>query len=95
MISSLIMEADKQLIPVTKLPQGELATVWEIVGGREMVRRLEALGVRKGKHIKKFSGMFFKGPVTVQVGHTKISIGHGMASKIMVDLPAGRQGPKR
>jgi ferrous iron transport protein A len=86
------MEADKKLIPLTSLPQGELATVWEFVGGREMVRRLEAMGVRKGKHIKKISGQLMRGPITVQVEHTKISIGYGMASKIMVDLPAGRQG---
>ena len=70
---------------MTNLPQGELATVWEIVGGRDLIRRLESLGVRKGKHIKRLSSMFLKGPVTVQVGHTKISIGHGMASKIMVE----------
>jgi ferrous iron transport protein A len=79
------MEAEKKLIPVTDLPQGELATVWQIVGGHNLIRRLEALGVRKGKHIKRISSMFLKGPVTVQVGHTKVSIGHGMASKIMVE----------
>jgi ferrous iron transport protein A len=78
------MEADKKLIPVTSLSHGGLATVWEIVGGREMIRRLEAMGVRRGKHIKKISSQPMRGPVTVQVGHTKVSIGYGMAEKIMV-----------
>lgn len=80
------MEAENKLIPVTKLTHAEHATVIQIEGGRETIRRLEALGVRKGKSIRKISGMFLKGPVTVQIGHTKISIGHSMASKIMVEV---------
>jgi Fe2+ transport system protein FeoA len=46
---------------------------------------LEALGIRNGKKIKKLSSMFMRGPVTVQVGQTRISIGYGMASKIIVE----------
>ena len=79
------MYSEKKLIPVTSLPEGKNAIISEIKGGRGVARRLEALGIRKGKGIKKISSMFMRGPVTVQVGHTQISIGHGMAAKIMVE----------
>jgi Fe2+ transport system protein FeoA len=79
------MEADKKLIPLTDLAEGESGVVWEFMGGHNLVRRLEALGVRRGKQLKKVSGMFMRGPITVQVGHTQVSVGYGMASKIMVE----------
>ena len=50
-----------------------------------MKRRLHALGVREGKKVKKLGGGFMCGPLTVQIGTTKIGIGHGMACKIMVE----------
>jgi len=79
------MFAEENLIPVTMLKEGENGVVWEIAGGHKVIKRLEAMGVRKGKSIKKLSSMFMRGPVTVQVGHTKLSVGHGMASKIIVE----------
>lgn len=89
------MSEEKKVIPLTTLPEGEPGVIWEIAGGHNVSRRLAALGVRKGKQIRKISTMLLRGPVTVQVGTARISIGYGMASKIMVDLPAGRQGQKR
>lgn len=89
------MFAESSLIPLTNLAEGESGVVWELVGGHQFVRRLESMGIRKGKNIKKLSGMFLRGPITVQVGHTKISIGHGMAEKIVVAVPAGRQEAQR
>ncbi|MBN2058622.1 MAG: ferrous iron transport protein A [Candidatus Saganbacteria bacterium] len=80
------MESEKALLPVTQLKEGESGTIWEIAGGLNAVRRLEALGIRQGKSLKKLGGMYLRGPVVVQVGHTKISIGHGMASKIVVEV---------
>lgn len=79
------MFAEDSLIPVTMLKEGESGIVWEIAGGHKVTKRLESMGVRKGKQIKKLSSMFMRGPITVQIGHTKISIGHGMASKIIVE----------
>jgi ferrous iron transport protein A len=79
------MFSGKTMMPITSLPEGKNAIVSEIKGGRGLVRRLEALGIREGKSIKKISSMFMRGPITVRVGHTQISIGYGMASKIMVE----------
>jgi ferrous iron transport protein A len=68
------------------LKDGGSAKIVELSGGNEFVRRMHALGVREGKVVEKLSQMFMKGPVTIQVGHTQISLGHGMASKIMVEV---------
>jgi len=74
------------LISIAELKPGQEGIVRSFEGGREVTRKLEALGIRENKHIKKVSGMFMRGPVTVRVGHTQISLGHGMASKVMVEV---------
>lgn len=61
-------------------------TVVQIVGGRGLVMRLEAMGIRPGKRITKVSSMFGHGPVTISVDSMQIAIGFGMADKIIVEL---------
>ena len=80
------------ILPLTKLKSGQKGTVTEILGGQEAKSRLESMGIRIGKKITKINSMFMRGPITVQVGQTQIGIGYGMAAKVMVDLPSGRQG---
>jgi ferrous iron transport protein A len=76
----------KEIIMLTEMDTGESGKVVDILGGRGAFRRLEALGIRIGKKITKKSRGFLWGPVTVQVGETQIGIGHGMASKVMVEV---------
>ncbi|MEE8637434.1 MAG: FeoA family protein [Candidatus Margulisiibacteriota bacterium] len=76
----------KETIALTEMGIGENGIVVDILGGRGAFRRLEALGVRIGKKITKKSRGFLWGPVTVQVGGTQIGIGHGMASKVIVEV---------
>jgi len=71
-------------ISLTKLKTKQSAVVKTIEGGQGLLRRLEALGIRKGKKITKISSHFWRGPVTVLAGKTKIAIGYGMAQKIKV-----------
>ena len=59
--------------------------VREILGGEGTKKRLEALGIRPGVELTKVSSHFWKGPVTVRVGKTRVAIGHGMAQKIVVE----------
>lgn len=48
-------------------------------------RRLEAIGLREGKIVKKVSGMPFRGPITLDVDGRQVAIGHGAAGKILVE----------
>lgn len=76
----------KEIIALTRMDTGESGVVVDILGGRGAFCRLQALGIRIGKKITKKSGGLLWGPVTVQVGGTHIGIGHGMASKVMVEV---------
>lgn len=56
------------------------------MGGHGLAGRLNALGIRPGKRITKVSGMFMRGPMTVQVDRAQVAIGFGMAGKIVVEV---------
>ncbi len=71
---------------LNKLPKGQPATVIKIDGGYGIISKLNALGIRKNNNIIKLSNSFIGGPVTVKVGNTKIAIGKGMCSKIIVEV---------
>lgn len=68
-----------------QMEAGQTGTVIQILGGRGLNRRLEAMGIRPGKKVTKISSMFFRGPVTFRSDHTQVAIGFGMANKILVE----------
>lgn len=65
------------------LGSGLDATVVAMPSG-ECRRRLEALGLREGKRVRKISGMPFCGPVTVLLDGRQLAIGHGVACRVEV-----------
>ena len=65
---------------------GQTGMVIQILGGRGLNRRLEAMGIRPGKEVTKISSMLFRGPVTFRTNHTQVAIGFGMANKILVEI---------
>lgn len=71
---------------LTDLEAKKTATIKKILGGQKTVQRLEALGIRPGEKITKISSHFWKGPVTVKIGTSKVAIGHGMAQKIVLEV---------
>jgi ferrous iron transport protein A len=70
---------------LTQLKIGESAKVISFAGGFQMQRKLENLGIRIGIRITKISSHFWRGPVTVRVNQCSVALGHGMASKIVVE----------
>ena len=54
-------------------------------GGARFKLRLENLGLSEGKIITKIFSHPFRGPVTVKIQNTELAIGHGMASRIIVE----------
>ena len=65
---------------------GQSGVVVQIQGGRGIISRLNALGIRPRKRITKVSSMFMRGPVTIEVGNAQIAIGYGMARRIIVEV---------
>ena len=79
------MTAKKQ-VNLRQMYPGQSGRVVNIDGGMGLVRRLSALGVRPGRKITKVSSMLMRGPVTVQLGGTRLAIGFGMAGRILVEI---------
>jgi len=65
---------------------GDSGVVSHMTGGRNMINRLDALGIRQGKRIIKLSSMFMKGPVTIKFDEVQVAIGYRMANKIVIKL---------
>ncbi|MDP8215194.1 MAG: FeoA family protein [Candidatus Euphemobacter frigidus] len=76
----------RKYISLAELGAGRSCRIMEPASGRGLTRRLEEMGIRAGKRAVKISGMPLRGPVVVQVGGTRIALGHGMARKIMVEV---------
>jgi len=72
------------IIDLTKMQQGETGIIEEIQAGLAALHRIQSIGLRPGKKIKKVSSHFLHGPQTVKVGHLQVAIGFGMAKKIFV-----------
>jgi len=67
------------------LYRGESGRIIEILGGTGFRRRLNVLGIREGQIIKIVSKQPLRGPLTISVGNSQITIGRGMANKIIVE----------
>ena len=70
---------------LTQINKGEFVKVVEIMGGQNFKDKVDAIGLRVGSHIVKLSTQVLRGPVTIKLGNTKIALGYGMASKILVE----------
>ncbi|RLF59438.1 MAG: ferrous iron transport protein A [Thermoplasmata archaeon] len=73
-------------VSLLALPVGEEGIVSHIMGGPGFIRRLECMGVRIGKKVRKVASQPFRGPVIIEVDRTKIALGRGIASRIIVEV---------
>ena len=69
-----------------ELDKGEKAKIVNLKDGRKFSNKLNAMGVRPGKEIKKITDTFIGGPITIKVDNSNIAIGRGMAGKIKVEV---------
>ena len=78
--------AENGRILLTAMETGQIGKVVQIQGGRGMIGRLEVLGIRIGRTLRKVSSQFMRGPVVLEVGNTQVAVGFGMAGKIWVEV---------
>jgi ferrous iron transport protein A len=71
------------LVQMKKKQKGKIV---EIQAGTALQNRLLSLGVYPGKEITKLSQFALRGAVAIKVGRTVLALGHGMASKIILEL---------
>jgi len=70
---------------LTELESDRQAQVIAFKGGPNMIKRLENLGLLRGKTITKVSNNPFKGPVVIKIDQVELAIGYRMASRITVE----------
>jgi len=72
------------VLPLQQMRPGETGKIFDVRGGRGVVRRLTELGLAPGVRVRMVSDSGGFGPVIVQVGEAKIGIGRGMARRVLV-----------
>jgi len=87
----------KRGIPLSHLQKGKTGRIIYIHGGHHggphmghhgghgLRRKLNILGIREGQNIRILSKQPLMGPITIAVGNTHMTIGRGMAHKIIVE----------
>lgn len=80
---------------LTELTRDEKGEVVSFEGGQMLNKRLEGMGIRRGKIISRISSQIMRGPVIVSVDGRQTAVGRGIASKVLVkpvngDHSAGR-----
>lgn len=74
------------IIDLTKMKEEETGVIKEIHGAEDFAGRIEAMGIRPGKKIKKITSSFLGGPQTIEIDTVKVAIGFGMAKKILIEV---------
>ena len=74
------------LISLVDMKSGQNGRIVQIDGRVGMTCRLDVLGLRIGKKIKKVSRQLMRGPVIVSHGNTRTAVGFGMAQRIWVEI---------
>ncbi|MBN2066396.1 MAG: ferrous iron transport protein A [Candidatus Thermoplasmatota archaeon] len=73
-------------LPLSDLPLHTHAKICSIQGGKGFQHKLQVMGIQEGRTIKILSKQPFKGPLTIKVCGTHLTLGRGMAQKIMVEV---------
>jgi ferrous iron transport protein A len=79
---------ENSIVTLSNLKDGQQAVVSAVEGGRGLVEKLTAMGIRPGKRITRFCSMYLHGPITIRIDNVQLSLGRGIADKIFV-LPDG------
>jgi ferrous iron transport protein A len=70
---------------LSQLKQGDTATIIALHGGCAFQHRLRSVGLKEGKLLRVVAKHHFAGPVVVEIERRQITIGRGMAHKIVVE----------
>jgi ferrous iron transport protein A len=79
---------ENMVISLSKMKDGQQATISSVEGGGSLAEKLTSMGIRPGKLITRFCSMYLRGPITIRVDNVQLSLGRGIADKILV-IPGG------
>jgi len=70
---------------LTELDEGQTGVIISLAGGRISSKRLADLGLIPGIEIKVLRKALFSGPVQIEICGSRLVLGRGLASKILVE----------
>lgn len=71
---------------LTDIKDGQTGIIVSVLGGKVLTKRLADLGLNPGTEIKVLGRMLFSGPIQIEVSGSRLVLGKGLASKIIVEL---------
>lgn len=71
---------------LTDMKDGQSGAIVSVLGGRISVKRLADLGITSGTEIKVLRRTMFSGPVQIEVCGSRLALGKGLATRIIVVL---------
>ncbi len=77
---------DHHVRSLADLPAKSEGKIVEIQGGYGLQEKLDVMGIRIGKKITVVSKQPFRGPLTIKVNSMQMTVGRGMAKKILVEV---------
>ena len=77
------MKPENSSFPLTMAVRGQLVRLIKIMAGRKLTHRLTELGLTPGVHFEVLHD--HGGPLLLAVRDSRLALGRGMASKILVE----------
>lgn len=79
------IDSNNHFIYLSDLECGQSAKVIKLQGNRELMGKLNAMGIFAGTIILKKSAIPAKGPIVVEKGAMQFALGYNIAKKILVE----------
>ncbi|HEC82014.1 MAG TPA: ferrous iron transport protein A [Thermoplasmatales archaeon] len=75
-----------KILPLTSLLPGMAARIVDIQGGYGFQKKLHMMGLVNGKKLRMVSVQPLRGPITVEINSRQVTLGRGMANKVLVEV---------
>jgi len=62
------------------------ARIVSVHGGHQFNRKMCIMNIREGQIVEVVSKQPFRGPLTIKVGNSELTMGRGMAQRIIVEI---------
>ena len=79
------MKDEKNKTALTEMEDGQTGIIVSVLGGKVLTKRLADLGITSGTEVRIIRRTLFSGPVQVEVAGSRLVLGNGLASKILVE----------
>ena len=81
-----MIDLTAKTLPLTSVIPGMTARIVDIRGGYGFQKKLHMMGLVNGKKLRVVSVQPLRGPVTVEVNGRQVTLGRGMAGKVLVEV---------